>query len=797
MKKLKKIVREKIKYQTSPEWKKVFGFMDSIMENLPDVIMYIVGYISISDGNNEDTKFKIFVHSDFEVNEDFVIDQFTGYDDSVLKDDSFLNSTFEISEIISPDSQVENRTKDDIRGIYGIPVYSDKKFLGRAIFYSTKEPEDIFEDKKSTALMSALAQSACYSISYREQSEAREIGNKKLLKANDELLKINEELSKLITITKNFRTIKSKGELFRVATAELSKLIPNREIKLKIFSKIRNNLYTECMAINGEINKVEDLEIIELVNLKKCSTEILENEKFGKQDIGRIYTLVKKTRQHFINSNSSKTLPAGIFPFRMGEEVDGVLTISYNKKLGKFGESETTLINLFSQFLGYSFLLLENLYMAKEETNDIDNVINFLMTIFKETIEAASSGFELIPTLNYIADTSKTLNFSLENNLSLNEKRVNSGNFELVEDNYIFSNNSKIEEKFPIIEKKIFNQFLEEFGKKIEEKKVFEKAKIKYKFLKSFAAPIVFIPYNNIDNITGFFFVSKKSQKLDSLKRNDYIFTTIQEQVKTVIESYRLQKSAEKKKIIDQQLKMARNIQQSFLPSEIPEKSTILFSAFSDPSKEVGGDFYDIVQYRDGSTGFIIADVSGKGPAAALITVMLRTLVKYNGPKFEKINELITFLNNSMADELDVYSFVTMTYLKISEDGKVEIINCGHNPTTIYRKERETFEEIGSIYPPIGILKNTTYEITNLVLNRDDRIMLYTDGITEAANKENEFFGEERLRKSFKNSVNEELSKQLSSIKNDYEVYIGEVEPSDDVTVVLISLNEENGSGLK
>ena len=356
---MKRLDRKNIKYRGSPDWEKVFGFVDSIMENLPDIPMYIVGYRTCGYEEFGEDIFHLVVCSAFEVSEEFVIGQFTGYYDFIFSGDGAKKVKFEVGGIES--HRVGLYRKEEIRGIYGIPVYSDEFFLGGAIFYSTREPEELFEDKKSTALMSALAQSACYSISYREQSREYERMNDRLFELNGELKREVERRSRLAEITKKFRAVESKGKLFRVAVEELSKLIDGREVKLKIYSKTRNAFCTECAAKDGVMFDIDDIELVRLPVVRRRKIGLLNSVEFGPKDLPRVCALVKLSRNYFVNGRNSDRLPAGIFPFRMGREVDGVLFIGSCGRCGKLKESDVTIINLFAQILGYSFLLLENL----------------------------------------------------------------------------------------------------------------------------------------------------------------------------------------------------------------------------------------------------------------------------------------------------------------------------------------------------------------------------------------------------------------------------------------------------
>lgn len=238
------------------------------------------------------------------------------------------------------------------------------------------------------------------------------------------------------------------------------------------------------------------------------------------------------------------------------------------------------------------------------------------------------------------------------------------------------------------------------------------------------------------------------------------------------------------------QLRTARKVQESFLPRKLPSG----VAAYCEPSREIGGDYYGLLGTaepgNETSLGLILADVSGKGPSAALITVMIKTLIQVkcgdrSGAGADELPALVRFVNEELQAELaDGYHFATMICLTVEAEGFCRIVNCAHPPILLLRADGQ-LEEIGPRNPPVGLIPFDA-EMTCLKLEPGDALLLYTDGISEGINAAGEMYGDERLRQAFRRADRSDENRMLADIKDDFTGFTGNIPPRDDATLVVL-----------
>lgn len=250
-----------------------------------------------------------------------------------------------------------------------------------------------------------------------------------------------------------------------------------------------------------------------------------------------------------------------------------------------------------------------------------------------------------------------------------------------------------------------------------------------------------------------------------------------------------LKKVTAEKERINTELDIAKKIQNSMLPNKFPafpNKPEIDIHAIAEPAKEVGGDFYDFFLIDKDHLAVVIADVSGKGIPAALFMVIAKTLIKNNAQSGNTPEQVFINVNNQLCEGNDQNMFVTawMAVLEIST-GKLTFVNAGHNAPIL--KEEKDYRWLKS--KPgfvLGGMEDIQYSQNEIFLNPRDRIFLYTDGVTEAINKEEEQFGEERLFEVLNKKGNSEISNVLDSIKNNIDIFVGDLDQFDDITMLIL-----------
>jgi len=241
---------------------------------------------------------------------------------------------------------------------------------------------------------------------------------------------------------------------------------------------------------------------------------------------------------------------------------------------------------------------------------------------------------------------------------------------------------------------------------------------------------------------------------------------------------------------IQQDLNVAREIQIGILPKvfpPFPNRPEFDIYASMTAAKEVGGDFFDFFMINNESLGFVIGDVSGKGIPAAIFMAVSRTLIRATGLKGMAAGDCMQYVNNLLCNESVSSMFVTVFYgIMNMKTGVLEYANAGHNPPYIIRNNGkiEKIDSTGNIV--LGCIEDMEFTTKRLQLNPQDAVVLYTDGVTEAFDKENKEYGEERLVKLLPDLQSLTVDKIVNGVVEDVSKYAQGVAQSDDITLLCM-----------
>lgn len=263
-----------------------------------------------------------------------------------------------------------------------------------------------------------------------------------------------------------------------------------------------------------------------------------------------------------------------------------------------------------------------------------------------------------------------------------------------------------------------------------------------------------------------------------------YMAVELSEYIKNLTEV-----TAEKERI-GAELDVAAQIQSSMLPCifpAFPDKKEIDIYATMDPAKEVGGDFYDFFMVDDKHLAIVMADVSGKGVPAALFMVIGKTLIKDHTQPGKPLGEVFSDVNNLLCDSNSEGLFITAFEGVLDlETGEFSYVNAGHEPPYVCRA--------GEGYEPYKVrpgfilagMEDMKYKEGSLMMQAGDRIFLYTDGVTEATDSENQLYGSGRLRHILNRNKDKTPKDLLPEIKADVERFVGEAPQFDDITMLCL-----------
>lgn len=248
---------------------------------------------------------------------------------------------------------------------------------------------------------------------------------------------------------------------------------------------------------------------------------------------------------------------------------------------------------------------------------------------------------------------------------------------------------------------------------------------------------------------------------------------------------------------LDEELQIARRIQRSLLPSSVPQIPGLCISDLCEPAMEVGGDYYDFFMLGPRQLGVLVADVSGKGTSAALYMAELKGLMLALSRTHRSPRALLIELNDLLANHLDNRSFITMTYAVIDlQAGTLTCARAGHTPLLVVSGTKSDVivpdgMVLGLSIPGASKRFGEILEEYTQTVKTGDVIVLYTDGITEAMNTNGDLFGDAAL--STVVSAHRELDSAgiRERILRDVRAFVGDAEPHDDMTMVVLKLKAE------
>ena len=254
------------------------------------------------------------------------------------------------------------------------------------------------------------------------------------------------------------------------------------------------------------------------------------------------------------------------------------------------------------------------------------------------------------------------------------------------------------------------------------------------------------------------------------------------------LENRRLFNEALEKQKMEEELEIARDIQKNLLPHSIPQYKKFDIAAFNISSKQVGGDFYDIIPLDDSSFCIAIADVSGKGVPAALLTANLQAFLKIICKHGMSLSEATELINDLVTDNTMDGKFITFFWGVLDQkDLTFNYVNAGHNPPLLIRNRKIIKLDKGGII--LGVMKTfTPYESPTISLEKDDIIILFTDGVTEAMDKNGNEFSDERLEELTIKSSDQSVSEIIENIRISVTEFAAGTVQSDDITLMVVKV---------
>ncbi len=293
------------------------------------------------------------------------------------------------------------------------------------------------------------------------------------------------------------------------------------------------------------------------------------------------------------------------------------------------------------------------------------------------------------------------------------------------------------------------------------------------------------VPLISRDKVVGVFNV--ESDELDAYSQTDLeLLETFGSQAAVSIERAILYQQSIEQKALEEELAIARRIQQTFLPEKAPVVPGLDIAGINIPSEAVGGDYYDYIDIVKNQFGIAIGDVSGKGIGAALIMAAFRASLKAEIRNNYAIRTIFAKVNSLLYESIERENYVTSVYGVLDAKNRVfTFSNAGHNPPLLFKSDSRIIDLTeGGL--ALGMFPGSQYEERPVYIDNGDILLFYTDGVTEAQNKNNEEFGENRLKKLVRQSKESSAREIINRVVDSVQQFKDPSKPLDDLTMILI-----------
>lgn len=302
------------------------------------------------------------------------------------------------------------------------------------------------------------------------------------------------------------------------------------------------------------------------------------------------------------------------------------------------------------------------------------------------------------------------------------------------------------------------------------------------------------------DNCIGMLLLGEKESETAFKVRDIQFIESLSVQIAVAIENARLSDNARKNDLIKRDLELARKIQMNLLPAKIPSISGLQLAGSYIPANDVGGDYYDFltpiynVNTEPNKVTIVVGDVSGKGVSASLYMSRVQGIIRslYHTGSFTP-KQLLSHANQLIYSETDRKSFITMVCAEFNmKSNTMTYSRAGHLPILHYSAKSMETSQHSSIGLALGMKTDDTFKDVlgeqSVSFEHGDIFVLYSDGITEAMNMNSEEYGFGRIPELLKNNAQKSAGELLDLVKRDLSYFVGEAEPSDDITLVIVKI---------
>lgn len=291
--------------------------------------------------------------------------------------------------------------------------------------------------------------------------------------------------------------------------------------------------------------------------------------------------------------------------------------------------------------------------------------------------------------------------------------------------------------------------------------------------------------YAPLNETLGLLYLDSRVEEADLSAGNRELLQTLAVEASTILENARLLEEERERQKLEEELRVAREIQQSLLPKDLPESGWFRAAGSSIASREVGGDYFDTIPVGDDRWATVVADVCGKGVSSALLASLIQGVVLRGAETPEQIRSMLERMNHFLLERTEGEKYATLFYCVLRADGELRWANAAHCAPVLVRRAGG-LEKLPPSGMPVGMLDFATYDVESKRLEPGDKLVIYTDGVTEAVDEQGRFFEDKRVMAAIRANAAASCAELHDRLLNELKAFTGEASQSDDITLVVV-----------
>jgi len=284
---------------------------------------------------------------------------------------------------------------------------------------------------------------------------------------------------------------------------------------------------------------------------------------------------------------------------------------------------------------------------------------------------------------------------------------------------------------------------------------------------------------------TGVLYMDSRAGAADLSAGNRELLQTLALEASTILENARLLEQERAKQKIEEELRVARQIQRSLAPRRLPSSGWFVARGSSVASLQVGGDYFDVLKVNDNRWAVAVADVSGKGVSSALLACYLQGALSAASFSAHTIEQTMELINRFLADRAEEEKYVTLFHSTLERNGTLRYINAGHCAPLVVSTDGR-LRTLEATATPLGLIPGGSFPGDETALAPGDKVVIFSDGVTEAQGKEGEFYGMDRLVRVISGNAQGSCEQMHDAILDDVRAFTQDTQQADDVTLVVL-----------